>query len=546
MTTDFKNLSAEQLKIFDENIEILINDYNQLIDRVLLDMPNRIESLVSNAVSRNVFFNNSLYEIKCLRYLDQIDLKVGDSVIVYHESLKKSILSKYKGVNVILKKEKKKLWLHIAKQYLRTVVKFWHYYKSRSKERRENLVKTKGVTLIDTFMHEDSINKGRFIDRYYCDMVCHVENKTKIFELLFPICSISAEKARKVSDGTNENILFFFDLLKLSDYIKALILPFRDNITASYSYNGYDVTPIIKESLCSYDDYFMFGVLYYCFFKRAKQYGVEIRHVVDWYENQSHDKGLYYGLSKFYPDATVNAYVGFITNPEQTPHNIPTKAEFERGIAPQKIFLCNRWLASYYGEKSGYANCKPASFFRASKIWTLSQKERTDDEFRIIVPLSLNNRESEFKVERMKNLCSKSSQNIKMLLKPHPDTSKEFVDSLIKGNEDVISTVYGSIYDYLIDVDAMIATVSTSIYEAVALGVPIISLRDPKNQFNVTMPKGFDNDIWINVESVSDFDLGISKIKQQGRKFYQNIGNQMKELFFEPVNDLTINEIMNI
>lgn len=545
MTIDFKNLTLSQQQELDSDLEEIISSFNNISDQILADMPDRIEDLISNTVSRNVFFSSFLEEMKCLHFIRKKKIDSNSIIIVYHKGLYKVLKDYYKDSTIILKNENNQSCRKRVFHWFAACWRFLFYFLSKSKSRKSLLAKTRGTILVDSYLHENSISKGKYIDRYFCNMLDYVEDKSKIFYLLLFLPLASPQKAKTIAVGSKENIIFFFDLLKLKDYFCALLFPFRlTKLKKKYNYLDFNINPLIEDSSHNANIYFMYGYLYYCFFKRAHEYGCDIKHVLDWYENQSYDKGLYYGLNKYFPHATVNAYVGFITNPEQTPHNIPTEMEYKRGIAPNRIYLCNQWLSKTYSEKAPYAQCKPAAFFRSQKIWSLKKSGGKNNDFTIIVPLSLNNEESFFKVKKIKELAN--NKGISFMLKPHPDTPKTFISELVNGYEDIIKPVYGSIYDYLIVVDAMLATNSTTIYESVALGVPIIALVDETDTFTTPQPKGIDSSMWYIVKDQCDFTKTIGIIQEKGYEYFKYKGELMKERFFEPVTKESVEELLSI
>ena len=140
---------------------------------------------------------------------------------------------------------------------------------------------------------------------------------------------------------------------------------------------------------------------------------------------------------------------------------------------------------------------------------------------------------------------AQTQQKVKVVLKPHPDTPKAFIDSLLSGI-DGIEAVYGNIYDYLIDVDAMVATNSSTIYEALSMGIPVLSLYDSKGIFNCAKPDSIDDEMWIDVPSLEELDNIVTLVAQKGRDYYNQKGERLKNLFFEPITKEKINQLLHI
>ena len=547
MNLDFNQLTPEQTKLFDSLRQNVVNDYNELSDKMLKDGDGSVEYLLSNVVSRNIYFSKFLYYLQCLKLVSEIGLKAEDTIVVTDKTLYDAIKT---GTNCSVKFEREQVkhfsFIRNAGSFVRTCFRFAACYISRSSNRKERLIKTDDVTLVDSFLHENSEKNGKYIDRYYCQMLDYAEKKDNIFYLLLYLPVPSKKKALMIQKGSATNLIYFFDLLKISDYLYALSMPFRKLLPKKkYDYCGFDLRPVIKKCSYSGNEYFMYGLLYYRFIRRAKEAGIKIKHVVDWFENQSYDKGLYLGMKQYYPDSTIYGYVGFIADYNASPHIIPTKEEYNFGIAPKQIHTCNQWLANAFEKISGYVECSVMSSLRATKIWTLKRKVKDFDEFKIIIPLSLNNAETVFKVEYFKTYVAQTQQKVKVVLKPHPDTPKAFIDSLLSGI-DGIEAVYGNIYDYLIDVDAMVATNSSTIYEALSMGIPVLSLYDSKGIFNCAKPDSVDDEMWIDVPSLEELDNIVTLVAQKGRDYYNQKGERLKNLFFEPITKEKINQLLHI
>ena len=76
----------------------------------------------------------------------------------------------------------------------------------------------------------------------------------------------------------------------------------------------------------------------YCFAKKLKLKlkSIKIRKVVNWFENQSLDKGWNYGFRKFFPKSKTIGYQGFTPQPEYM-NSLPTDYEKKYKVIPEKI-----------------------------------------------------------------------------------------------------------------------------------------------------------------------------------------------------------------
>ena len=548
MVINFDELTPEQVLSFESEIESVIEDYNEISSKLLSTVDeNGKELLFSNITSRNENHSDFLYLLKCLKFISKQSFKKGDIVIVSNKSLYRTLKSSSNEFKVIYRGKalipKIRGRLYRVKEYLLTIQKYISFYLSKSNKRRDKFVASSNTILIDSFLHENSIKAKRYLDRYFCNMLDEVSVSNNIFYLLLYLPFPTKQNTQIIDNGTKVNIIYPFDLLKLKDYLYALRFPFKKYKFNKVDYCGYDISAIIKECCYSGSEYFMLAPLYYRFLKRAKEASADIKHIVDWYENQSYDRALYKGMNDFYPHSSIYAYFGYITDYKLSPHVVPTKSEYDAGVAPLVIYTCNRWLRRIFEEKSNYADCRVMSSFRAGAIWKLKRKKAEEGPFKILVPLSSITGEVIFKIGCLKSYLRNTRRELTVLLKPHPDMSIEFVNSLV-GDNYKIEIVSGNIYDFLNDIDALVATNSSVLYEALASGIPVLSLFDNKGNFNCVKPDIVSDEMWLDISSLEDFDRGIDLFSNKGRKYYNKLGKDLRKEFFEPITQEKIFELL--
>ena len=87
----------------------------------------------------------------------------------------------------------------------------------------------------------------------------------------------------------------------------------------------------------------------YCFARKLKQKSIKIRKVVNWFENQSLDKGWNYGFRKFFPKSKTIGYQGFTPQPEYM-NTLATDYEKKYKILPEKIISIGRNFVNFKKE----------------------------------------------------------------------------------------------------------------------------------------------------------------------------------------------------
>ena len=82
------------------------------------------------------------------------------------------------------------------------------------------------------------------------------------------------------------------------------------------SFLGMDISPLIREEILTFNGFrnAVEGLLNFRFAKALKNNRINLRLVINWFENQAGDKGWNAGFSQFYPNIHSIGYRGYITS----------------------------------------------------------------------------------------------------------------------------------------------------------------------------------------------------------------------------------------
>lgn len=541
MTLDFDNLDNNQLADFCSVRCKAVEDYNKISSDLLGLAKDNICWLSSNITGRNVNHSRLLYYLNCLALLDnykerKIEIeKIYTSDSILFNTLKKAYNVCYKG-NVI-----KKRWLlryHIVIDLLKYVVWCIMAYSSKSKLRKNNVINAHVITIIDTFIPK----KGdRYNDRYYGGIINNIplEDNNRLFFLAQYLPVPCKKEVDRLVNNSKEQILFLFDFLKFKDYLHSLFIR-REIHKVSIpcmQYKGFDLKYIFKESSDRYcvKYYYSSAILYDRFFLRLKEAGVDLTLFVDWFENQSYDRACNFSIQKYYPNAEIHGFMGAIMDFSDFPHNLATNEELDACIAPSQLYLCNKMMRDAY-KASGYkGDLKLAPTFQAQKIWSIFREISNDNLFTILIPLGLVSYEVNYKVNFFVNFLKTQPQDIKIVIKPHPIYPIDEIKEIIEKNHVDIEIGTGDIYNFLKNANAVVGSNSTTLYEALGLGIPIISIMDNTGQLNIHRPLSVSDEMWYEVKDVGTLMNAVSSIKNTSQVYLSNEGIRLKDYFFEPV-----------
>ena len=140
--------------------------------------------------------------------------------------------------------------------------------------------------------------------------------------------------------NNTKNYLFKESFLTTSDFLYSVFYIFRKYkfIQKFKKYQSYDLSLIINDEINNNKDLYsiLISLTNFRFVKRLKKNDFIINKVVNWFENQSMDKGWNFGFRTFYHKTELIGYQGFTAYPEYMCLN-PTKFEEESNVIPKKI-----------------------------------------------------------------------------------------------------------------------------------------------------------------------------------------------------------------
>lgn len=548
MLVDLDNLTNSQSELFVSFREQAIIDYNLIVEDVIKLDDKNVYWLLNNVTSRNTVVSSVLYYLNCILFLDNISKtehvdKVKTSDPVLSSALKSNYQVECRNSYV----------KYICIRFLRNC---WHHFYNiewclrailvKSKNRYKDAISQKGITLVDTFIAKPM---DSYFDRYYGNIINKIDciDNDTLYFLINYLPKPDKIQIEKIEKNTKQKILFNWDFLKVSDYISTIwhiIFPPRHSFE-SFNYYGTPLKSVLENCVKnSTSFYFVNGLLYYYSVRRMKKLGVDIKLLVDWFENQSYDKALYYAFNKFYPNSWIHGYIGFLSDTDAMPYNIATNQELRCHIAPKELFVCNKALKSKYKKSKYEGTIHLAPLFRTQKVWSVQRKPKKESITIILVPLTLDSYEVEFKVCFMDKICE-NLQNVHILLKPHPAYDVTLIKKQIE-HENKIEIVNGDIYNFLEMADMVVGSNTTVIYEALALGLPIVNIEDPTGILYMAKPNLVSKNLWKTVSSAPNMLGVIKEIQNQSIEDMISEGKSLRNYYFEPVTEQGVKDLFGV
>ncbi len=338
-TTSTSKFNEELKKLYYNNALLLRKDFCKWIDEI--GLKNNLDWWISNPASRN-YNHSNLFHVFCLiETLKQAQPILNMSEIIVENQIIKDILINQLKIksNVKLKKKKYfaiiKNFLLIAKHYL-----FYSIIFIFSKLGKEKKISNKlNLVLIDTFLEDSNLSNNRFYSNNFLNIA--FKRKNIFFVPSFYLGMGLLQTIKKIINcKKNNNFLLKESFLGIKDLLKSLFLTFRrKKLNASFSsLKNIDYSSLLNKELNSNINLSsqILGWQNYLFFKNIKQQNFKIKKSINWFENQSQDKGWNLGVRTFFPKAKSYGYQGFTCFPQYMCLS-PTQLEYSAKVIPEEI-----------------------------------------------------------------------------------------------------------------------------------------------------------------------------------------------------------------
>jgi hypothetical protein len=532
-------------------------DFNRMIDGLTEHFGYNRSWLYSVPGSRNPLVSGMFYYCTCLALIQNM-VRSGEKVdeIVTDSSPLAGIIEVWSRKNhsplaIRLEKEKKGtasriregfrhlLGVLAASLWSRLVVKL-------NKPRRA--IPNEALTLVDTFAMADFVAK----DRYYPGLL-EALSPTERDRVFFVPTFYGARLAglRPLINATRQaprNFVLKEDFLRVTDYLGAWIkaLPGLRRSVPKTTFENFDVTSLIQEErrrLANIGQV-MRGLLAERFPKRLREAGIQVRLLIDWFENQPIDKGLIAGFKRYYPETPTVGYQGFITHASYV-SLFPTRAELEAGSLPDEIAVLGPLHAQEAIRFCPEMPVAMAPAFRFAHLFKSTEKSSNTETFTVLVVLPQDRETAEAVMAFVIEVYRKYSVEIPTLVKSHPASDFAF-DGLTPEN---MKQVQGDMAELLGRAGLVVSTASGVCLEAVARGVPVVVLgiqgRLTLNPIPTSVPPSAWRMCYSHEELISGIEYFQDRGKTDSSRFRVDSENTKSD-FFTPVTHESVRDFLKL
>ena len=540
--------------------------FTQLVNNVSEPLKSNLDWWVESTSSRNSLASPLYHYYCCFHFFDYLvneRIKISE-IKVDSRALKKLLQCYCKlhsldyKVDVTGKTQSSRLKKLLSACMLIYNVGKEEYYKllcaKKTKYLSEDLPK-KPLTLIDTFIIPGFINKDRYYEGLWQNLTEKQRETTFFVSTLALIPLNDYEKTFKLLRTNPRKFLIKEDYLSLSDIFYSLfhcIRIFFIKINPIFVFNV-DFSPLIREEIFSMRGYVnaFESLLNYRFARKLKKKGVNIRLVVDWFENQVIDKGWNIGFNKFYPETMTKGYRGIVPAYQYLSQWSPTIVEMEGGVLPKQINVIGKKFVEPSKEFAHNINVSVAPAFRFQYLWNDNTNNVESNNYNILVALSIILSESLNILQLLHDTINDGYLNdYKILIKPHPTMEIETIKRGFRRKwPSEFKIVDGEAKDYLKKCSLLISGMSSICLESMALAIPVVVCENPSGLSYNTIPLDVPNELWRSCKTIDEIIQAIEYFENRSTQTirkHQKLCNQIKKDYFEPVTKESVYRFLEL
>lgn len=543
---DFRSLTVEQSKLYNEIVPDLQDTFNQIIGTIYEKNRNNLNWYFSTVASRSPH-QSPLFERLCKVRLVEILLSENDFLEVYLDDycLYKFILKNLKKDSLKVyfigkKKSKISILVILSFRYFKYLIlilgkwlvsSFW----------KLNLIRGADLYLVDTFVYsgnngQGTINNGFYNDRYFPGLLDYIKKNTDFDVYYLPTLLINKDFLPSfIKVVKQNNFLAKEPYLKPIDWLNLVTLPLGEiNLSNnSLKFKNYNIYDLVKDELLfnKFSISKLISGINYNFIKRLSSRDINIKGFIQWYENQVNDRGMILGLRRYFTDVKVSAYQGFVICPTYNFYLAPTKYEDDHLLTPHQIAVTGNCLLDE--PKKNY-NIKTivAPAFRFQHLYETFEPVYKQSKLKILIPFSICLKSS---LENLKMLYdavvqSEDSMKCEIVINLHPAVNSTEIKKKILKNFKKVLISDQNFNSNIKSCNLLVGSTSSACVEALVYGLNILIIGSRTGITSNPIPYKYIDKCKI-VYSSKDIRMHIASFTN--KEFYpsKNSSNVLKDCF---------------
>ena len=558
LTLDLENLDTDNIILLNQISSELITEFNKLPE-LIFDITDKKSSWFFTTIFSRNYYQSKLFLYCC--YLVLIDKILKSKQEINKIIVPTNLLNRSQKIK-IENKSNNKYRLRLKKIILKNfgllliLNHCLRLFLSKNSERTKKIISKSNIRLLDTFILKNSIEKGKYIERNYTDILKYVNenDKDSIFFVPHLLAKYKSRDLQKIYESSDQNIIYKQDFLKLQDYMYSIIsiIKIGKLSASSIMFHNYNILPLINDEICT-NKYVksISGLLNFHFIKRLKNQKVDLKVVIDWFENQIIDKGLNLGVKTFYPNVSHIGYKGYNNTDNYLFYTNPTEFEVINNLIPETLAIIGEGYKNINNRYFSNQKLLVTGGFRFKKLFDFKRiSNNISKQKKILILLPISTKESIEILELIINSINITNNYTIYNVKPHP--ALNFNAVLYYFNKkwpSYFQIIDGDLIKIAIQSNLVIGSGTTACFEVLALGVPVIIIGSQSNLTNNPIPRSINSKIWKLVYKTNDLtnyiDFYLSLNTIQINELIE-IGFDIKKQFFTQITKEKVNHLLGL
>lgn len=413
------------------------------------------------------------------------------------------------------------------------------------------------VVIVDTFVYPESIRGGVFKDRHYPGLLDEFTESERRLIYWVPTFYGVRDYFRlfRRLRACKDNFLLPDDYLHFADYVFAISHIWRaSRRLPECIFSGMDVTGLVSEAYAQNlsNPGSAEGLLRYCFAQRLRDAGIQVRRVVEWFENQELDHGAVAGWRKFYPDTEVVGYQGFLASRTYL-CMFPVALEHQLNILPNTMAVIGRALVDPAREFCPDLRVVVAPAFRFQALMRDRRDEPSPGWFTVLISLPIMKGDSaavmDMVVRAAKTIEGNTSRPWRFHIKLHPASQKKAILDELLHLTSVFKVIDGDFDQALDQADALVSAASSTCVQAIARGVPVAIVGRPGLLTQNPIPETVDSRLWQVCYSAEDLCSALrsyADLRRGDVTELRGLGRDCRSELFEPLTGGAVKALIGL
>ena len=559
---DLGRFSPEHLPLFQQAAIDARADFNALIDS-LYPADSDPASLLAGPLSRSPYVSSLFLDCCRLRFVERLLAGEGvDEIVTDSPVLREVLARRFRDDGLPTRAI---LRTTFGKRLFRRVRPFVRAAKAALRFARESLAARGGrrplppepLTLLDTFLAEGSFRDGAYRDRYYPGLLDALTTEERSLVRYLPEFPAGEDGAALTAKALKSGAPFLIKgaYLRPSDYLAALLSPLKTSApNASPCFGRWNAGPLVRADRreTAWNEMSLAGVLNYRFARRLREAGARVRLVVDWSENQILDRGLVLGFRAAYPGVPIVGYCGYIIAPEQHVYSRPTPRERAADLVPDRLVVVGPALEDGAREFDPSLLVSTGPAFRFAGVWRQRPHRSPSEATTVLLALPISY-EGALDILALAACAAPRLPGVVFAVKAHPMTTARELTRRFEVEHGAWPAAFefasGDFTDVVGRVDVLAGNTSSTCVEALAQGVPVLIVGNPRGITEDPIPPGLAPEMRRAVFTAEEFaravvDLAVKDAASLAR--YAETGRGVRAACFTPVDEDGVRRLLQL